>query len=285
VLPVIAALTPASLMIAWFALRPSAQAGAWTWKGALMWQPLTRMLLLLTMDLRQLTFGTILGIIFGALIVITFAIERVGRERDVFLLFTAIAIALYLAAPLGMNGDLLLKARFLLFPYLLLLPWLTPRLGKLPLAIVFALIATANVFFLRDAWKRNDKVIASAIAPLSITEPLHTIVALVFDRSSPHATVAVLSHAMSYAAAERRLVDLGNYEAGTGYFPIAFRDGVKRPDIFALESAPHDFDPSASSPDYIYTWKMPAGSPIETRLAEHYDVAASEGEARVYRRR
>jgi hypothetical protein len=290
------AFAPALLLLAWFAMRPSAEAATWNWNGfVLMWQPLTRVLLLLTLDLRQIAFGTAMGIVFGLLIVLTIALENfdwqrrrvIVQDRDVFLLLTAIAVILYLAAPLGANGDLMLKARFLLFPYLIVLPWLTPRLGRLPLAIVFALLAAANVLFIRDGWKRNDKFIARAIAPLYAAEPNHTMLALIFDRSSPHATVAVLSHAVSYAVAERRLVDLGNYEAATGHFPVAFRDGIVRPAIFAIESAPQDFDPTpyVATLDYIYTWKMPAGSALETRLLEHYAIVTADGEARLYRRK
>src|SRR6185503_15256503 len=129
------AFAPTLLLLAWFAMRPSAEAATWNWNGfVLMWQPLTRVLLLLTLDLRQITFGTAMGIVFGLLIVITIALENIDwqrrrvivRGRDVFLLLTAIAVILYLAAPLGANGDLMLKARFLLFPYLILLPWLSP---------------------------------------------------------------------------------------------------------------------------------------------------------------
>jgi hypothetical protein len=289
------AFAPALLLLTWFVLRPSAEMATWNWNGVLMWQPLTRVLLLLTLDLRQIAIGTAMGIVFGLLIVLTIVIENIDRQRlraivrdrDVFLLLTAIAIILYLAAPLGANGDLMLKARFLLFPYLIVLPWLTPRLGRVPLAIVFALLAAANVFFIRDGWKRNDKFIARAIAPLYAAEPNRTMLALVFDRSSPHATVAVLSHAVSYAAAERRLVDLGNYEAATGHFPVAFRESIVRPNIFAIESTPQDFDPTPhlAMLDYIYTWKMPAGSALETRLFEHYELVAAEGEAHLYRRR
>jgi hypothetical protein len=289
------AIAPATLLLAWFWMQPAAHTGIWSWKGDLiLWQPLLRVLLLLTLDLRQIAFGTALGIVFGLLIVITIALENIDwrrrrvvvRGRDLFLLLTVIAVMLYLAAPLGSNGDLLMKARFLLFPYLIVLPWLTPRLGRPILAITFALLAIANLVFIRDGWKRNDKFIAQAIAPLHAAEPNRTFLALVFDRSSPYATVAVLSHAVSYAAAERRLVDLGNYEAGTGYFPIAFRDDVRRPEIFAVESAPQDFDPTPylATLDYIYTWKMPGGSALETRLLRHYSLVSARGEARLYRR-
>jgi hypothetical protein len=282
IVPVVAAFTPAALLLAWFAAQPSAQAGTWSWNGALMVQPLAKAALLLTLDVRQLTFGTILGVVYAILIVVTFAIEplpriNARRERDLFLLFTVITIALYFAAPIGEGGDLLLKARFLLFPYLVVLPWLAPRLARWPLAIVFALIATANVFFIRDGWKRNDRLIARAIAPLRAAAPNRTFIAIVGDPHSPHAFVRVLTHHASYAAVERRLVDLGNYEAGTGYFPIAFRKGISRPEVFALESKPHEIDPRPYGADYVYTWKM-------QRDLEGYAILSSEGDARLWQR-
>jgi hypothetical protein len=288
-------LLPVALLIVWFVLQPGRPGGTWTWQGAWLWQPLSQVVLLFTFDARQLLFGKILGGVFGALLVVTLALENVDwrrrrivvQARDVFLLLTFLATALYLAAPVSVEEGLVLKARLLLFPYLLVLPWLTPRLASRTLAIALALAACANVFFIRDHWKRNDKLIAPAIAPLAQAEPLRTIVPLVFERTTPHSHLGLLAHVSSYAAVERRLVDLGNYEGGYGHFPVAFRSDVRRPPIADLETNPGAFDPTAWSDvaDYIYTWKMPPGSPVEGRLAERYELAARDGDAALYRRR
>lgn len=289
------AFVPVALLLLWFFLQPKPPGGTWTWDGALLWMPLLRTVLLLTFDLRQLAWGTVLAVVFGALILLTFILENIDwqrrrivvRERDAFLLLALIGIAVYLAAPISVEEGLVLKARLLIFPYLAILPWLTPRAAKLPLAVVLAIAVSANVFFIRDCWKRNDKLIAAAVAPLEAATPHRTIVPLIFDRSSPHATLPLLGHAMSYGAAERCLVDLGNYEAGLPFFPVQFRPGVNRPPIIALETAPGDYDPQrwAESVDYVYTWKMLADAPVAARLAEHYELAAENGEARLYARR
>jgi hypothetical protein len=284
------AVLPVTALLAWFFLQPQPPGGTWTWTGAVLWKPLLQTFLLLTFDLRQLILGTALAIALALLIVTTFWQRgRAWRESDLFLLLTVVATALYLAAPISVEEGLVLKARLLIFPYLVLLPWLTPRLGRLyiPLAIIFALVATANVVFLRDAWKRNDRLMARAVAPLHTAAPLHTIVPLIFDRTSQYSTLPLLSHAMSYGAAERRLVDLGNYEAGLGFFPVQFRPGIRRPTIFSLETAPADYDPTAwvDAVDYIYTWKMPPDAPLMARLDEHYDLVVDEGDARLYARR
>lgn len=281
------ALLPATLLLAWFFLQPARPGGTWIWEGAFLWEPLARVMLLFTFDARQLTFGTVLGVVFALLIVVTFVLEKTRERRSLFLLLTAIAIALYQAAPLSAEEGLVLKARLLLFPYVLVLPWLTPRLARAPLAIVLALVAAGNVFFIRDHWKRNDQVIARAVAPLASAEPLRTIVPLVFERTTGHSHLELLSHAVSYAAVERRLVNLGNYEAGLGFFPVAFRRDFRRPPIVELETAPGNFEPSAwaEGVDYVYTWKMPAGAPLEARLHEGYALVADHGEAKLYRRR
>jgi hypothetical protein len=280
------AFAPLALLLLWFFLQPKPPGGTWTWEGALLWTPLLKTALLLTFDLRQLTWGTALAVAFAVLIVLTLILEKRG-ERDVFLVLAVLAVVAYLAAPISVQEALVLKARLLIFPYLVILPWLTPRIPRWPLAIVLALAAAANVFFIRDAWKRNDKLIAAAVEPLKAATPHRTIVPLVFDRSSPHSTLPLLSHAVANGAAERKLVDLGNYEAGLPFFPVQFRAGVQRPPIISIETAPGDYDPNAwaDAVEYVYTWKMPADAPLAARLLERYDLAAEHGQARLYARR
>jgi hypothetical protein len=268
---------PVTFLFAWFAMTPGPRSGVWTWQGTMLWEPLARVMVLFTLDLRQLTFGLAIGIAYAVLIAVTFFVET-RSKRDAFLAITALAVALYLAAPIGMSGDLVMKARFLLFPYLVALPWLTPKLARTPLAVLFALVAIANVFFIRDGWKRHDKQIARALAPMRAAMPLETFVPVVFDRSSPPAPIGVIGHASMYGAIEHRLIDLGNYEAATGYFPVAFKTPV---DVFALESKPGEHEPQAT---FVYTWKMPPGTPLEAKLNARYALVADEGDARLYRR-
>src|SRR5437764_6095284 len=210
--------------------------GDWTWTGAFVWQPLLRVMLLLTFDMRQLTFGTILGGVMLLLIAITIAVTNVDwkrrriviGERDAFLLLTLIAVAMYLIAPLGVQEGFVLKARLVIFPYVLLLPWLTPRLGRFAFAVLLAMVAILNVLFIRDGWKRNDKLIAPAVIPIAAAAPLQTIVPLIFDRGSPASLHPLLSHAASYGILDRRLVDLADYEASLAFFPVAYRTAVDR---------------------------------------------------------
>jgi hypothetical protein len=284
------ALIPVSLLFIWFLLQPKLPGGHWTWKGAFLWEPFARLALLLTFDLRQLMFGTAIAIVFAILIVITLIVENRGfkfSERDTFLLLTVLAAVLYFAAPISVEEGLVLKARLLMIPYLVVLPWLTPRLGRWPVAIVLAIVVVANVFFIRNRWKESAKMIAGAVRPIAAASPRRTIVPLIFDRAVPHSILPLLSHASSYGSVDRRLIDFGNYEAALGFFPVKFRDGIHRPAILDVETAPgnYDVDAFAGIVDYVYTWKMPANAPLEARLLARYELASADGEARLYKRK
>jgi MFS family permease len=261
----------------------------------MVWEPLLRVAILFTFSLRQLTFGTAIGIAFGVLIAATLALENIDwkrrrvivRERDTFLLLTILAVVLFLAAPLSVEEGFVLKARLLLFPYLICLPWLSPRLPRVLLVTVFAVVALVNVYYMRECWKRSAKDLAIATAPLPGAVSHRTIIALNFDRSSPYSRLPLFSHTVSYGFTEQRLIDLGNYEAALGFFPVAFRAGVRRPPILDIEMHPGDFNPDAYADvvDYIYVWKMPAGAPLESRLDAHYTLVVDGGDAKVYGRK
>ena len=293
--PELIAFAPAAALLCWFFVAVPSPGGHWTWAGAFTWQLLLRVGLLFTLDVRQIAFSTALGIAFGVLIVLTFVLENVDwqkrrlrfLERDVALFAALFAAALHIAAPIGVEEGLVLKMRLLLFPYLLVLPWLSPRLPRVLLACVFAAVAVANVLFVRNAWKPTAYEIPPRIAPFAAARPGSTFVSLVFDRAAPRSPLPLLAHVASYGAMERRLVDLGNYEASLAFFPVKYRASAHRPPIFELESSPHDFDPAAwaNDVDLIYTWRMPKGSPVEERVSARYRVIEVRGDASVWQRK
>ena len=138
---------------------------------------------------------------------------------------------------------------------------------------------------MRTTLNIDDKLIAEAVPPIAAAAPLRTIVPLIFDRGSPASLHPLLSHAASYGITDRRLIDLGDYEAALGFFPVAYRTSIDRPPIIDVETAPGNFDPNRWNADYIYTWKMPAGAALESRLSSRYEVVRVEGQARLYARK
>jgi hypothetical protein len=271
------ALLPAASLFLWFFLQPL-PGGHWTWKGAFLLQPLIVNPLI--------AWGTVFGCVFAVLVLLSFVL-RPAREGTVFIVMTALAVAVFLAAPVSLEEGFVLKARLLIFPFLVALPWLTPRLAKPPLAIAIAIAAAVNVFAIRNAWKECDRQIAGAIAPVAAAETHRTFLPLVFDHSAAASSLPVMSHAVEYAAVDRRLVDLSDYEAALGFFPVRYKAGVQRPSTIDIETQPGSIDLNryAGGIDYVYTWKMPAGAPVEKALAERYTLVRRDGDAALYRRR
>ncbi|HEY9421010.1 MAG TPA: hypothetical protein VIW92_06330, partial [Thermoanaerobaculia bacterium] len=94
---------------------------------------------LITFSEGQLRFAKGLTIAFALLIVLTLWRENLRvardqrkplRESDAFLLLAALFTVVYFVSPDGMAGGSMLKNRLSLYPWLLLIPWLSPRLGR-----------------------------------------------------------------------------------------------------------------------------------------------------------
>lgn len=261
-------LIPVALLFGWFALHPVLRMETWTWDGALLLWPLWRLPLLLTFDERQLWLGTGLAILYAILVAMAI---RQRRHADPFLLLALLCVVIYLAAPIGAGEGLVLKARFLIFPYLVVLGFLRSVRWPAALAVALAVVAAANVAFLTSEWRRADRDIARFLSPLQRTAPRKTLLPLLFERA-PFRT-----HAVDYVAIERELIDFDNYQAALGDFPVKFRDELSRPEIFAIETSPSTVVADA---DYIFTWKQASG----WRAPEHYRLLAAEGAARLYGR-
>src|SRR6266508_6932506 len=107
--------------------------------------------------------------------------------------------------PIGAGEGLVMKARFLIFPYLVALRFfrLHEKVG-IAIVVVLVIVSVANVVFIRRAWRRADRQITRFMRPLQQIHPRHTLLPLLFDRPFP------LTHAVDYAAIDRELVDFDN---------------------------------------------------------------------------
>jgi hypothetical protein len=107
---------------------------------------------------------------------------------------------------------------------------------------------------------------------------------LLFDRNAPNSYIGYLQHALSYPAIDKRLVDLDNYEPGTGYFPIIYRRTIAPPDIIEIEARPAevDLDAYASRAQYLVTWKMPDAFAANPSLQRDYRLLVAVGDGSLY---
>jgi hypothetical protein len=221
-------------------------------------------------------------VFWGLLIVVALALAARIRARslaasDAWLLACAAATAVYFAAPRGMASGAALKERLILFPPLLLLPWLAAQpfstrarallQGGGALAAI-ALLGTRfpvqraldaqlqELLSVRDSIPRGALLLPLCYEPRGLEEdgvPL------------PEAVWPFL-HAAGYLAAERDALQLANYEGNKGHFPIVFRPDWNPYTLLGpyggIEGSPpcvefRDYGRSAGRPiDYVLTWGL-----------------------------
>lgn len=214
------------------------------------------------------------------------------RERHAFLLVALAAVLLYFVSPGGMSGGGIIEPRLALFPFLLALPGLSlPRLGgawpwlpagalAVALTVLVAWESTALVRWHRAEARLVDELIAGHAAVPPHTRGLD----LVFGRFDRLAN-ETLGHAVDHVAMQKDLVDWDDYQAGSDLFVVRFRPEIRRP--VDVEMPPDTFDVAANARliDWLYTWSMPADSPLRPRLAALYDRTTVAGRGELWLRR
>lgn len=245
--------------------------------------------------------GLAVGVVLAFLLLVLLTLWRKlshsrGRRpalepEDAFLFLTLVLLALYFFGPEGMAGGTGTQERLSLFLYLALIPWLAPRLGRRGTAAavaVLALAALANLGSILSWYRVLGQDMERFLAGLAPVRPNSRVLTLLFPTDSHAARLNVLSHATSYAALEKGLIDWDNYEAKFPYFPVQFRPSVRFPE---LEGILHDASvlrirQNRSRIDAYYLWGMPPGHPLETRLRRsYYRLVAKTGDGALYERR
>jgi hypothetical protein len=256
---------------------------------------------------------------------------RALQASDGMLVGAVLFTALYFVAPRGLAGGAVLHPRLSLLPVFCLWLWLAAqpfqrraRLVVVSTAVILSLAALALRYPVHSALAHQlDEYLSVGHA----TDPQTLLLPLCYARSGVDAQGRSLTqrvepfvHAASYLAVERRLLELANYEANKGHFPLLFRPEVnpyRRMGPYAgIEGAPPCIDVLAYSQrtrrpvTYVLTWDLEGyeqrATPVwrarprphreeracvqsvKAQLAEAYelvDVSEGEGRARLYRLR
>jgi hypothetical protein len=284
-------LLPQTVLPFWFFLQ---QGGGQAPSGlpfARLLQYFGRLEVLATFSAAQWPWTAALAVVFLLLLLCTLrGKSRQGRrveEADAFLILALACVVLFLLSPEGMSGGSLIKQRLSLYPYLLLIPWLAPRLGGRARTIgvaALALAALVNLGFLLYWYRVWGGEMERYLSPLATVQPNTRILALHYQRSGP---TDALSHTMSYKALEKGLIDWDNYEAKLPYFQTHFRAGVVFPELPGGVLAPDSLRLKLSRDllDAIFTWQMPPDAPLRSRLTRHYERVATGSGGELWERR
>jgi len=215
-------------------------------------------------------------LVAGSLFLHRLVRRELGRREG--LLATALAFALvYLLAPAKLAGGAVINERLMLFPFLMLLLWFgtatwqgRARVGLQAAAVLIALGLSG--MHARDYVRIND-YLREYLTVAPHIEPRSTLLPLSFSQRghTPEdepltQRLAAFIHAAGYIAAQRNLVDLKNYEATTGHFPVIYRPELN-PYLhigvdYGLESIPPrvnfiDYaERTGGSVDYVLLWRV-----------------------------
>jgi hypothetical protein len=204
------------------------------------------------------------------------------RPADGFLALGVLATVLLFAFPDGMAGGSYLRPRLGLYPFLVLVPWFSARIGAPARRAVVALlvaIALVNLFYVASGWRHIEPLMRAYLYGLDPVPPNKTLLPLLFGANGNRLQTPVLGHLTGYAAAGKGLVDWDNYEAMTTLFPLRFRPGVSRLTLPQMLKPPRTLHIAAirDTVDYIYAWHLPAGTAIAAEVRRYYDPVLESG--------
>jgi hypothetical protein len=244
---------------------------------------------------------------------------RAGRTRldpgDGFLAGAAVFVALLFVVPDAMAGGMFVIPRLTLYPYFALILWLAAQPASAALTWSIrgaALVSTLALLALHTAaYARLNPYLEEYVAASEMVAPNTTLFPWSYshsgrgpDGSPASLRVGPFRHAAGYIAARRPVVNLCNYEAAAGYFPILYRGEVNPYEHMGLLPAVPDRGLESTPPrvdiegyqqatnhrvDYVLVWSP--SDPEATRLRLGKDgykwVFTSEprGLAQLYRRK
>ncbi len=281
-------LLPVLPLLAWFfrvqgvslARAPVSAAGLFSY--------IMRMWVLLTFDEFQAKLGFALFLALAVLIIITL-IRRRWRwsEGDAFVLVTLALVFVYARAPAASSGGTMIMERMALFVVLSPIVWLAPRLPRratIVLVILLSVVSVAYTGYLVRRYRGLSRRVAELVRSADAIGPGTVFVPLIRDVRPRGSFVAVQMHAIDYAAIEKGSVDIANYEAAAGFFPIRFRPGISPPDTSTAGPKVSEIDLTAylARVPYVFLWHVPDDAPVMSQLAACCERVGASNGGRVY---
>jgi hypothetical protein len=249
----------------------------------------------------------------AAYLTITKVHTRSFSRHDGYVVLTVVYLALYFAVPDQLLGGGLISDRLVLYPFFGAMLWFATQVYEPWMRrLVQMLSATiAVMFLLLHTFKYADlnPYLAESLSGISAIEYNTTILPLSLSRRGSSANGTPLAsratpfeHLSGHVVAQRRVVDVKNYQARQGLFPLVIRPELNPlPHIGQIDSEQPQPDWAAYADnigrpiDYVIVWGLrddrAAGGTADALLQdveERYDwiyTSAPRGLMRLYRRK
>jgi len=272
--------------------------GAWQLKQ--LWQYFIRNESLVYYSQKQIIFGKIVTGAFVCLFFYTlirdhfftkkwkfgFRIEK----KDFFLILCIAFFIIYLKAPDGMSGGGFIKTRMSLFPFLIIIPWLSwdmPKIAKGVIGSALMILAVAYIAHASYYHKMQSDDMKIYTSGYDVVEKNKVVMPLAFNNAGRSYRIGMFLHSVGHYGYATGCIELDNYEATTDYFPTFFKPNLHRPDTGIIEGSPGevDFAEYANDIDYIITWALASGSDVEAKIKKHYSLIKHNGDLKIFVRK
>lgn len=241
------------------------------------------------------------ALVFAVLMAVTLFWEKSGLrqgalrirldERDLFLLAAFGAAIAYWLNPPRIAGGSFMHERLAIYPFLLVLPWLTTRLAR-PLrdaiAVVAVMLAAAHLTLLSERFATLNDLLADYTSGTERVGMNDVILPLCFDQMGLEGTrISTFLHAQGYYCVETGAVELSNYEAKSDHFPLKYIPEINPfPRVLKSEQQPWSARPEEhlEPVDYILLW-YEQGDETAKEYQEHYEIAHQQGRLTLLKRK
>jgi hypothetical protein len=214
-------------------------------------------------------------LLVAVVLALAYAIWQHLRSRQLapawaWLVGSGLLAVVYLLIPDALAGGSIIRPRLGLLCYLLVLGGLAtvPYAPAVRWALLLDGVAVAGAMlgFRASRYQALQAGLAEYRSAAPYLRPGSTLAPLEFTRPRLRLSgrpggscLAAFSHAASYLAVERNLVNYENYKAQTGYFPLVWRPNQER--LSQRDSLPQRLDTArharTTAPNYVLVWDAP----------------------------
>ena len=268
---------PTLILVMMFLGRKSTNASSNTlWWPVPFWKRLLDLLILRSIGSYQrleLLFSTALAVLFVAICLYILRSRVVHRQLnwwDGFLLISAAYVVIYLITPDRMFGGGNIKERLLFYPFFALALWLGShsyhRLVKQRIQLVAVGIALMLLGLHTIKYAEFNNYLEEYVSGMHLIKPNTTLLPIHFASFSSW-RIEPFVCANGYIAAQRDVIDLGNYEAQLDHFPILFRPNLN-PDLHIKIKQQGDIVVQPPRVDFL-TYPQRTGGSVDYVLLWH----------------
>jgi hypothetical protein len=252
---------------------------------------------LVSFDSRTTLLGIALAGLLGVLAVLTAWAKATGRvrrlePRDAFLAGSMAFSVLYFVLPDHFVEGGFIRDRLGLFPFLLVLAWFTPRLGKhgrRAVVVLAALITLAHAGLTTWAMAPYRQQLADYTSGIPRVRQNDTILPLSFDHMAhPGTRISAYLHAAGHYVLATGCINLDNFEGRYDSSPLNYkpdRNPFQLCGYIESGSGELTLDHYPVPIDFILLWSPRPTFPCLDWIREHYVLVHAQGRMQLYERR